>query len=277
MPERPSAQFWESWIWASPGSGSGITWCAGLPLLARAVVTYLLFPPPTGRCAVLPSVGQVASRTIVAPFGFRCGSLPRRSRGKASAARSRRSRCTASAPPRTTPRSPPPAAFFAELERASRRRAPSCRPRGGRHPGAAGPRRDRAISPIHAAAALQEMVTHFLAEGLSRGVADAGVDPGRAEPDSHPAPRRNGVSAAARLDPDLRRPDGAGRGGRHRHRRPGGTAHAPPAGGRVLSADDRARSVRSPPRGGSSSAAAWIPVKYCVRRGRVHRPPRASR
>jgi len=40
-----------------------------VPLLATAVVAYLLFPPPTGQVAVLPSVGQVAGRTIVAPFG----------------------------------------------------------------------------------------------------------------------------------------------------------------------------------------------------------------
>ena len=43
---------------------------------------------------------------------------------------------------------------------------------------------------------MQELVTHFLAEALSRGVADAGVDPRRGQPDDRPAPGRDRTDAS---------------------------------------------------------------------------------
>ena len=100
--------------------------------------------------------------------------------------------------------------------------------------------------------------THFLAEALSRGVADAGVMRGEASPSI--ALRRGETERVVPRDSILtfadlmEQAEAAG----DQPRRPGRAAHAPPPGRRVLPADHRARSARSPPRAGSSSARAWI-------------------
>ena len=41
-----------------------------LPLVGAALVGYLAFPPPAVVVTALPQVGQVADRTVVAPFSF---------------------------------------------------------------------------------------------------------------------------------------------------------------------------------------------------------------
>src|SRR5690242_18454329 len=41
-----------------------------LPLLAPALLTYALFPPPAAVLSRVPDVGQRADRTVVAPFPY---------------------------------------------------------------------------------------------------------------------------------------------------------------------------------------------------------------
>ena len=41
-----------------------------LPLVGAAVVGYLVFPPPAVVITGLPLVGEIADRTVVAPFSF---------------------------------------------------------------------------------------------------------------------------------------------------------------------------------------------------------------
>ena len=41
-----------------------------LPLLATALLTYALFPPPAAVLTRVPDVGQRADRTVVAPFPY---------------------------------------------------------------------------------------------------------------------------------------------------------------------------------------------------------------
>ena len=47
-----------------------------LPLVGAAVVGYALFPPPAVVITALPAVGQVADRTVVAPFSFETPKSP---------------------------------------------------------------------------------------------------------------------------------------------------------------------------------------------------------
>ena len=47
-----------------------------LPLVGAAVVGYLLFPPPAVVISHLPQAGQVADRTVVAPFSFQTPKSP---------------------------------------------------------------------------------------------------------------------------------------------------------------------------------------------------------
>ena len=41
-----------------------------VPLLATALLTYALFPPPAAVLSRVPDVGQRADRTVVAPFPY---------------------------------------------------------------------------------------------------------------------------------------------------------------------------------------------------------------
>jgi len=76
MPERLSAQFWESWIWASPGERIRFHLVRWAPLLAVALLTYVAFPPPIGIGAPVPAVGEISKRAAVAPFAFEVRKSP---------------------------------------------------------------------------------------------------------------------------------------------------------------------------------------------------------
>ncbi|HEY9505852.1 MAG TPA: hypothetical protein VIQ27_07770, partial [Gemmatimonadales bacterium] len=145
-----------------------------LPLAGAALVGYLVFPPPAVVVTALPQVGQIADRTVVAPFSFETRKSPEEiaSEGESRALSVRpvyRYSPTAYDSALSSARS-----FFAELERAEQQ----------------GPDLLRAVAAaranLSAAEAgyladesrrrrIQAIVTHFLAETLSRGVADAGV------------------------------------------------------------------------------------------------------
>jgi putative nucleotidyltransferase with HDIG domain len=150
-----------------------------LPLLAVAMVTYLAFPPPTGQGPPLPRVGQVAKERVVAPFTFVVrksqDELAREGEARALGAQpvyrfSAAAYDSAMAAARS---------FFADLGRTV-----AIHPDGVRAEGvlrvAAGrvPLDETAAAYLADSAqrrALQETTTHFLAEALTQGVADAGV------------------------------------------------------------------------------------------------------
>jgi putative nucleotidyltransferase with HDIG domain len=151
------------------------------PLVATAVVAYLLFPPPAGQVASLPSVGQVAGRTIVAPFGYQVRKTAE------EMAREGESRALGAQPVfRYSPTGYDSAltaarAFFAELERAQAQGPELLRAVAATRV-SLGPEETAYLADPVQRQQLQETVTHFLAEALSRGVADAGVVRGEPSP-----------------------------------------------------------------------------------------------
>jgi putative nucleotidyltransferase with HDIG domain len=151
------------------------------PLLATALLTYALFPPPLGVIAPVPAAGEIASRTIVAPFDFQIRKTTE------EIAREGESRALTAQPVyRFSPTAYDSAlasarAYFADLERASARGPDSVRAVSGRRVNLGAPESDYLADPERRRQ-LQQVATHFLAEALSRGVADAGVMRGEASP-----------------------------------------------------------------------------------------------
>jgi hypothetical protein len=168
-----------------------------LPLVGAAVVGYVVFPPPAVVITALPAVGQVADRTVVAPFSFETPKSPEEitSEGESRAFSVRpvyRYSPTAYDSALAKARS-----FFAELERAQPQ----------------GPDLLRAVAATRVSLGavetefltvetqrrrVQAVVTHFLAEMLSRGVADAGVL--RGEPSRQVSLRRAEVETVVPRD-----------------------------------------------------------------------------
>ncbi|HYC32405.1 MAG TPA: HDIG domain-containing protein [Gemmatimonadales bacterium] len=144
-----------------------------VPLVAAALLTYALFPPPLGVVAPLQPVGQAAGRTVVAPFDF----VVRKSTEEI--AREGESRALTAQPVyRFSPTAYDSAlatarAFFAELERAGAQGRDARAADAGRI--VLGPEETAYLSDQGRRRQMQELVTHFLAEALSAGVADAGV------------------------------------------------------------------------------------------------------
>ncbi|MGH7528304.1 MAG: hypothetical protein ACREMX_16545, partial [Gemmatimonadales bacterium] len=178
MPEQ-AARVPLGWTGGSLGDRlkfHGLRW---VPLLATALVTYALFPPPVGVVAPVPMVGQIAERTVVAPFPFVV------QKSTEEMAREGESRALTAQPVyRFSPTAYDSAlaaarGFFAELERADAqgpdllRAVAATRVR-------LGPDETQYLTDRARRHELQEVVTHFLAEALSRGVADAGVMRGEA-------------------------------------------------------------------------------------------------
>jgi putative nucleotidyltransferase with HDIG domain len=151
------------------------------PLLATALVTYALFPPPLGVIAPIQAVGQPASRSVVAPFDF----LVRKTTEEI--AREGESRALTAQPVyRFSATAYDSAlalgrAFFADLERASAQGADMVRAVASSRI-SLGPEESAYLSDSGRRRKLQELVTHFLAEALSAGVADAGVMRGEGSP-----------------------------------------------------------------------------------------------
>jgi membrane-associated HD superfamily phosphohydrolase len=151
------------------------------PLIATAVLTYVLFPPPIGVLAPLPSVGQGASRSVIAPFGFQVRKtteeIAREGESRALTAQPvYRFSATAYDSALAAAR-----AYFADLERAAARGPDAVRAAAARRVNL-GPEGADYLVNTERRRQLQEVVTHFLGEALSRGVADAGVMRGEASP-----------------------------------------------------------------------------------------------
>jgi cyclic-di-AMP phosphodiesterase PgpH len=181
MPRRWNARLGESWSGASLGERARFHLVRWAPLLAVAILTYLAFPPHVGIGAPVPSTGQPSKRAVVAPFAFEVRKSPE------EIAREGESRALTAQPvyrfsPTAYDSSLAAArGFFADLERAAEAGGPdsveaiAARVR-------LGPEETRFLTDSISRRHLQEVFTHFLAEGLSRGVADAGVIRGETSP-----------------------------------------------------------------------------------------------
>ena len=150
-----------------------------LPLAGAAVVGYAVFPPPAVVVTAVPEVGQTADRTVVAPFSFETRKRPEEiaSEGESRALSVRpvyRYSPTAYDSALAAARS-----FFAELERAEQQGPDLLRAVAATR-ASLGPAETEYLTVEAQRRRLQGVVTHCLAEMLSRGVADAGIM--RAEP-----------------------------------------------------------------------------------------------
>jgi putative nucleotidyltransferase with HDIG domain len=152
-----------------------------VPLLATALVTYALFPPPLGVIAPLPGIGQVATHSVVAPFDFEIRKTTE------EIAREGETRALTAQPVyRFSPTAYDSAlasarAYFMELERASAEGPDALRAQAATRVKLT-PGETDYLADVDQRRKLQEVFTHFLAEALSRGVADAGVIRGEASP-----------------------------------------------------------------------------------------------
>jgi cyclic-di-AMP phosphodiesterase PgpH len=168
-----------------------------LPLVGAALVGYALFPPPAVVMTALPAAGQVADRTVVAPFSFETPKSAEeiRSEGESRAFSVRpvyRYSPTAYDSALATARS-----FFAELERAEQQGPDLLRAVAATRV-SLGPAETEFLSVEAQRRRAQSVVTHFLAELLSRGVADAGVL--RSEPSLQVSLRRAEVERVVARD-----------------------------------------------------------------------------
>lgn len=144
------------------------------PLLVTALVTYALFPPPAGVLPRVPEAGRRADRTVVAPFPYQV----RKSTDEM--AREGEARALTAQPVyRFSPTSYDSALasarqFFGDLERASEQ-GPELMRAVAATQAHLGPEEAGYLADPERRHAMLELVTHFLGETLSRGVADAGV------------------------------------------------------------------------------------------------------
>ncbi|HEX3274247.1 MAG TPA: HDIG domain-containing protein [Gemmatimonadales bacterium] len=168
-----------------------------LPLLVTALVTYVLFPPPAAILSRVPDVGQRADRSAVAPFPFQVrkstDELAREGEARA---------LTAQPVYRFSPTAYDSALagardFFADLERASAQ-GPELVRAVAQTQGHLGQEESRYLADSANRGAMRELVTHFLGESLSRGVADAGVI--RGEPSRQITLRRNDAERVTARD-----------------------------------------------------------------------------
>ncbi|HEX5576169.1 MAG TPA: HDIG domain-containing protein [Gemmatimonadales bacterium] len=182
MARRSHPRVWESWGGASFRERVRFHLARWAPLLAVAFLTYLAFPPHVGVGTPVPSVGQISKRAVVAPFAFEVRKTPE------EVAREGESRALTALPvyrfsPTAYDSSLAAArGFFADLAKAA--------DAGGSDSVAAvvasqvrlGPEETKFLTDSTSRRQVQEVFTHFLAEALSRGVADAGAIRGEVSP-----------------------------------------------------------------------------------------------
>ena len=183
MRERWSAQFWETWVYASPKERIRFHLVRWAPLIAVAIFTYLAFPPQIGIGSPVPAVGETSKRAVVAPFAFEVRKSPE------EVAREGQSRALTAQPvyrfSATAYDSSLAAArsFFAELERAGEAGGPAAVEQVIASRIRLRPEETRYLADSSSRRQLQEVATHFLAEALQRGVADAGAIRGESSRD----------------------------------------------------------------------------------------------
>jgi putative nucleotidyltransferase with HDIG domain len=168
-----------------------------IPLLVTALVTYALFPPPSTVLSRVPDVGQRAERTVVAPFPYQVhkttDELAREGEARA---------LTAQPVYRFSPTAYDSALaaardFFADLDRAGDQNAELMGTVAATQ-AHLGPAEAHYLADSTNRRAMRELVTHFLGETLSRGVADAGVI--RGEPSREITLRRNDAERVVARD-----------------------------------------------------------------------------
>jgi putative nucleotidyltransferase with HDIG domain len=182
MARRSQPRVWESWGGASFRERVRFHLARWAPLLAVAFLTYLAFPPHVGVGTPVPSVGQISKRAVVTPFAFEVRKTAE------EIAREGESRALTAQPvyrfsPTAYDSSLAAArGFFADLAKAAEA--------GGSDSVAAvvasqvrlGPEETKFLTDSTSRRQIQEVFTHFLAEALSRGVADAGAIRGEVSP-----------------------------------------------------------------------------------------------
>jgi hypothetical protein len=147
-----------------------------------AFLTYLAFPPHVGIGTPVPSTGQISKRAVVAPFAFEVR------KSSEEIAREGESRALTAQPvyrfsPTAYDSSLAAArGFFAELARAAESGDSDSVAEVVRAHVRLGPEETRFLTDSTNRRQVQEVFTHFLAEGLSRGVADAGAIRGEVSP-----------------------------------------------------------------------------------------------
>ncbi|HEX2249084.1 MAG TPA: HDIG domain-containing protein, partial [Gemmatimonadales bacterium] len=152
------------------------------PLLGVAFVTYLAFPPHIGVGIPVPAIGQSATRSVVAPFSFEVLKSP------AEIAREGESRALTAQPvyrfsPSAYDSSLAAArGFFADLEQAAEAGGPDSVAAVVGSRLRLGPEETEFLTDSTSRRQIHEVFTHFLAEALSRGVADAGLIRGEVSP-----------------------------------------------------------------------------------------------
>ncbi|HYF39949.1 MAG TPA: hypothetical protein VD930_09690, partial [Gemmatimonadales bacterium] len=182
MARRPSARVWQNLVGASFRERARYHLVRWAPLVGLAFLSYLAFPPHVGLGTPVPPTGSISNRAVVAPFAFEVRKSPE------EIAREGESRALTAQPvyrfsPTAYDSSLAAArGFFADLERADAAGGPdsvaatvSARLRLGSE-------ETRFLTDSTNRRQVQEVSTHFLAEALSRGVADAGAIRGELSP-----------------------------------------------------------------------------------------------
>jgi putative nucleotidyltransferase with HDIG domain len=182
MARRSSARVGDRWVGGSLQERVRFHLVRWAPLLAVALLTYLAFPPHVGVGIPVPSAGQISKRNVVAPFAFEVLKSPE------EIAREGESRALTAQPvyrfsPTAYDSSLAAArGFFAELARAAETGGPDSVEAVAASRVRLGPEEISFLSDSTSRRQIQEIFTHFLAEGLSRGVADAGAIRGEVSP-----------------------------------------------------------------------------------------------
>jgi cyclic-di-AMP phosphodiesterase PgpH len=182
MARRSSPRFREIWSGATFRERARFHLVRWAPLFAVAILTYLAFPPHVGVGIPVPAVGQIAKRDVVAPFAFEVRKSPE------EIAREGESRALTAQPvyrfsPTAYDSSLAAArGFFADLARADQAGGPDSVEKVVNSRIRLGPEETRFLADSTNRRQIQEVFTHFLAEGLSRGVADAGAILGEVSP-----------------------------------------------------------------------------------------------
>jgi putative nucleotidyltransferase with HDIG domain len=182
MDRRSQPRVWESWSGASFRERIGFHLSRWAPLLGVAFLTYLTFPPHVGVGTPIPAVGQISKRAVVAPFAFDVRKTPE------EIAREGESRALTAQPvyrfsPTAYDSSLAAArGFFAALQKADEAGGPDSVSAVVASQIRVGPEETKFLTDSTTRRQIQEVFTHFLAEGLSKGVADAGAIRGEVSP-----------------------------------------------------------------------------------------------
>jgi cyclic-di-AMP phosphodiesterase PgpH len=182
MARRSNPRFREIWSGATFRERARFHLVRWAPLVAVAILTYLAFPPHVGVGIPVPAVGQISKRDVVAPFAFEVRKSPE------EIAREGESRALTAQPvyrfsPTAYDSSLAAArGFFADLARAAQAGGPDSVEKAVGSRIRLGPEETRFLEDSTNRRQIQEVFTHFLAEALSRGVADAGAILGEVSP-----------------------------------------------------------------------------------------------